>query len=78
MLLWFLGNRPGFFTFDSFDVWRQATTGQWEDTHPIAYVLAMKISEIVVGTASLLTVRADAVRGGGSGAAVPRARSGGM
>jgi hypothetical protein len=29
MLLWFLGNRPGFFTFDSFDVWRQASTGHW-------------------------------------------------
>ena len=56
MLLWFLGNGPGFMTFDSFDVWRQAITGQWEDTHPIAYVLAMKISEIVVGAPTLLTV----------------------
>jgi hypothetical protein len=56
MLLWFLGNRPGFFTFDSFDVWRQASTGHWEDTHPIAYVIAMKTSEIVVGSASLLTI----------------------
>jgi hypothetical protein len=56
MLLWFLGNRPGFFTFDSFDVWRQASTGHWEDTHPIAYVIAMKISEIVIGSASLLTI----------------------
>jgi hypothetical protein len=55
MLLWFLGNRPGFFTFDSFDVWRQASTGHWEDTHPIAYVIAMKISEIVLGSPSLLT-----------------------
>ena len=54
MLLWFLGNRPGFFTFDSFDVWRQSSTGHWEDTHPIAYVIAMKISEIVLGSASLL------------------------
>ena len=56
MLLWFLGNRPGFFTFDSFDVWRQASTGHWEDTHPIAYVMAMKTSEILIGSASLLTV----------------------
>ena len=54
LLLWFLGNRPGFFTFDSFDVWRQVTTGDWEDTHPVAYVVAMKISQIVVGTPTLL------------------------
>lgn len=54
LLLWFLGNRPGFFTFDSFDVWRQVTTGDWEDTHPVAYVVAMKISQLVMGTPSLL------------------------
>jgi hypothetical protein len=56
MFVWFLGNRPGFMTFDSFDVWRQASTGHWEDTHPVAYVLAMKVSEIVLGSASLLTL----------------------
>jgi hypothetical protein len=56
LLLWFLGNRPGFFTFDSFDVWRQVTTGDWEDTHPIAYVAAMKISQVFVGTPTLLTI----------------------
>ena len=54
-LLWFLGNRPGFMTFDSFDVWRQAVNNDWEDTHPIAYVMAMKLSQLLIGTPSLLT-----------------------
>jgi hypothetical protein len=54
-LLWFLGNRPGFMTFDSFDVWRQAVNNDWEDTHPIAYVMAMKLSQLIIGTPSLLT-----------------------
>ena len=56
LLLWFLGNRPGFMTFDSFDVWRQAVTNHWEDTHPIAYVIAMKVSQMVIGSPSLLTL----------------------
>ena len=56
LLLWFLGNRPGFMTFDSFDVWRQAATNHWEDTHPIAYVIATKVSQLAVGSPSLLTV----------------------
>jgi len=44
LLLWFLGNRPGFMTFDTFDVWRQVVTHHWEDTHPVSYVIAMKFS----------------------------------
>ena len=54
LLLWFLGNRPGFMTFDTFDVWRQVVTHHWEDTHPVSYVIAMKFSQMFVGSLSLL------------------------
>ena len=56
LLAWFLGNRPGFMTFDSLDVWRQVTTGHWEDTHPVAYVFAMWVSRALIGSPSLLTL----------------------
>ena len=56
LFLWFLGNRPGFMTFDSLDVWRQVVTNDWEDTHPIAYVFAMWLSRSLIGSPSLLTV----------------------
>lgn len=51
---WFLANKPGFMTYDTFDVWRQAVTNDWEDTHPVIYVIAMKASSVLVSSPALL------------------------
>ena len=54
LLLVYLGNRPGFMTQDTFDVWRQVVTHDWEDTHPISYVLAMHVSRWITGSPAAL------------------------